>query len=71
MELFSNLSDDQIALVGCAAALASTGTLMCLSHFIGRRRLNASSAASRHSEHAAGEMAESAGTADAKRRSAA
>jgi hypothetical protein len=38
MELFSNLSDDQIALLGCAAALVTTGTIMSLSHFIGRSR---------------------------------
>jgi hypothetical protein len=36
MELFSNLSDDQIALLGCAVALVTTGSIMCLSYFIGR-----------------------------------
>jgi hypothetical protein len=39
MGLLSNLSDDQIALLGCAMALISTGTLMCVSYFIGRSRL--------------------------------
>jgi hypothetical protein len=38
MEFFSNLSDDQIALLGCAAALVTTGTIMSLSHFLGRSR---------------------------------
>ena len=39
MELFSHLSDDQIALLGCAAALVTTSTIMSLSHFLGRSRL--------------------------------
>jgi hypothetical protein len=38
MELFSHLSDDQIALLGCAAALVTTSTIMSLSHFLGRSR---------------------------------
>jgi hypothetical protein len=38
MELFSHLSDDQIALLGCAAALVTTSTIMSLSHFLGRGR---------------------------------
>jgi hypothetical protein len=42
MELFSNLSDDQIALLGCAAALVTTGSIMCLSYFIGRGRTQSS-----------------------------
>jgi|HubBroStandDraft_6_1064221.scaffolds.fasta_scaffold10924_4 hypothetical protein len=42
MELFSNLSDDQIALLGCATALVTTGTVMCLSYFIGRGRMQSS-----------------------------
>ena len=40
MELFSTLSDDQIALLGCATALVTTGTLMCLSYFLGRGRMS-------------------------------
>jgi hypothetical protein len=36
MEILSNLSDDQIALLGCATALVITGSLMCVSYFIGR-----------------------------------
>jgi hypothetical protein len=44
MELFSNLSDDQIALLGCATALVTTGTVMCLSYFIGPRRMQGSHA---------------------------
>jgi hypothetical protein len=42
MELFHNLSDDQIALLGCAAALVTTGSIMCLSYFIGRGRTQGS-----------------------------
>ncbi len=38
MEFFSHLSDDQIALLGCAAALVTTSTIMSLSHFLGRSR---------------------------------
>lgn len=38
MDIFSNLTDDQIALLGCAAALISSGGLMVLSHYIGRLR---------------------------------
>jgi hypothetical protein len=47
MELFSNLSDDQVALLGCAVALVTTGTIMCLSHFIGRGRMQGSQVATR------------------------
>jgi hypothetical protein len=38
MEFLSNLSDDQIALLGCATALVMTGSLMCVSYFVGRGR---------------------------------
>ena len=38
MEFLSTLSNDEIALLGCAIALLSTGTLMCLSYYIGRMR---------------------------------
>lgn len=38
MNFFTNLNDDQIALLGCAAALLFTGTTMSLSYFIGRWR---------------------------------
>jgi hypothetical protein len=47
MELFSNLSDDQIALLGCATALMATGTLMSLSYFIGRNRMHGNAALQR------------------------
>jgi len=47
MELFSNLSDDQVALLGCAVALVTTGSIMCLSYFIGRGRVQGSQAATR------------------------
>jgi hypothetical protein len=46
MEFLSNLSDDQIALLGCATALVSTGSLMCLSYFIGRGRMQTARASS-------------------------
>ena len=35
MQFFSQLSDDQFALLGCAVALIVTGTMMSLSHYIG------------------------------------
>jgi hypothetical protein len=38
-EIFKTLSDDQIALVGCAAALTVAGTIMSLSYYIGRGRM--------------------------------
>jgi hypothetical protein len=39
IELWKSLSDDQMALVGCAAALIITGTMMSLSYYIGRGRM--------------------------------
>lgn len=36
MEIFSGLSDNQTALVMCGAALLVCGSIMSLSHFIGR-----------------------------------
>jgi hypothetical protein len=39
MNLLSTLNDDQIALLGCAGALLATGSLMSLSYFLGRWRL--------------------------------
>jgi hypothetical protein len=39
IELWKSLSDDQVALVGCAAALIVTGTMMSLSYYIGRGRI--------------------------------
>jgi hypothetical protein len=39
IELWKSLSDDQMALVGCAAALMITGTMMSLSYYIGRGRM--------------------------------
>jgi hypothetical protein len=41
IELWKSLSDDQIALLGCAAALIVTGTMMSLSYYIGRARIAA------------------------------
>jgi len=38
MDLFSGLSDDQFALMGCAIALIVTGGLMSISHHIGNAR---------------------------------
>lgn len=34
----NHLSDDQWALIGCAAALVLSGTMMSLSYFIGQAR---------------------------------
>ncbi len=45
MEIFQNASDDQIALMGCAAALLFSGGLMYVSYFVGQGR--------RSSEHQA------------------
>jgi len=39
IELWKSLSDDQMALAGCAAALLVTGTIMSLSYYIGRARM--------------------------------
>ena len=38
MELLDGLTDDQVALVGCAAALVICGGLMSLSAFVRPRR---------------------------------
>lgn len=38
MEIFQNASDDQIALMGCAAALLFSGGLMYVSYFVGQGR---------------------------------
>ncbi len=38
MEIFQNASDDQIALMGCAAALLFSGGLMYVSYFVGHGR---------------------------------
>jgi len=40
MELFTNASDDQIALMGCAAALLCSGGLMYIGFFVGRHEQN-------------------------------
>jgi hypothetical protein len=39
LELVKTFSDDQIALLGCAAALSVAGTIMSLSYYIGRGRI--------------------------------
>ena len=39
-EMMKTLSDDQIALVGCAVALSVAGTIMSLSYYIGRGRMS-------------------------------
>ena len=41
MEILKNLTDDQFALLCCAAALVTTGTLMSLSYFLGPYRVAA------------------------------
>lgn len=35
--LLNNLTDDQVALLGCLLALVVTGTLMSLSFYVGKR----------------------------------
>lgn len=37
MDIFNSLSDDQVALLGCACALVISGTVMWISYFLGRR----------------------------------
>jgi hypothetical protein len=49
LELLKSLSDDQIALVGCATALLLMGTIMSLSHYIGRGRVSSADAMARKS----------------------
>jgi hypothetical protein len=49
LELWKSLSDDQIALVGCAAALLLMGTIMSLSYYIGRGRVSSASQKARKS----------------------
>ena len=50
LELLKSLSDDQIALVGCATALLMMGTIMSLSYYIGRGRMSAADQKARKSE---------------------
>jgi hypothetical protein len=66
MEFLSNLSDDQMALWGCATALVSTGSLMCLSYYIGRGRMQASRRSAPATTSAIASLAE-ASAADATR----
>lgn len=40
MDLFSTLSDDQIALIGCAAAFVVATFLMTVSYYVGQRGQN-------------------------------
>lgn len=42
MDIFSGLTDDQFALIGCAIALVVTGGLMSISHHIGNARRSVS-----------------------------
>jgi hypothetical protein len=49
LELLKSLSDDQIALVGCAAALLLMGTIMSLSYYIGRGRMSSADQKARKS----------------------
>jgi hypothetical protein len=38
MDILNNLSDDQLALLGCMGALLISGTIMCLSYYVGPAR---------------------------------
>lgn len=38
MDILNNLSDDQLALLGCMAALLVSATIMCLSYYVGPAR---------------------------------
>jgi hypothetical protein len=41
MELLNNLSDDQLALLGCFVALIVSATIMSLSYYVGPARKTA------------------------------
>ena len=43
MDFLNGLSDDQTALLGCAAALLVSGTMMSLSYYVGRLQKRAQS----------------------------
>jgi hypothetical protein len=49
LEVLKSLSDDQIALVGCAIALLLMGTIMSLSYYIGRGRMSSADQKARRS----------------------
>ncbi len=49
MNLFQNASDDQVALIGCLAALAGSMALMYLSYFVGPAARRTSSDNTRNS----------------------
>jgi len=51
MDMLSHLTDDQIALLGCAGALILSGTAMSLSYYVGRFRSRTS-----HSQPSAPEL---------------
>lgn len=38
MDIISTLTDDQLALLGCFAAIVVSGTIMSLSYYVGPRR---------------------------------
>ena len=38
MDLFTNLTDDQFALLGCFGAIIASATVMSLSYFVGPAR---------------------------------
>ena len=38
MQTITTLTDDQVALIGCAVALLVTGTIMSLSFYLGKGR---------------------------------
>jgi hypothetical protein len=44
-EIVNSLTDDQVALIGCAVAVLFTGTVMSLSYYVGRGRRSESSKA--------------------------
>jgi hypothetical protein len=71
IELWKSLSDDQMALVGCAAALLVTGTIMSLSYYIGRARMTPAREESGELAVIDSQAAQVLPTAGAKRRDAA
>jgi hypothetical protein len=68
MDFLKGLSDDQFALLGCAVALVSTGSLMTLSYFIGPGRALAAARALRAADASAAGAEAAHGSAESSRR---
>ena len=69
--MLENLTDDQLALLGCAIVLVATGLLMSISHHIGRFARRNQQTPSRFSYEAAVEAREAQATDEQPLRKAA